>query len=132
LNSPDESGFASLLAPGCAAADAPVMIDDRRTWLLEALRGGFHGLYFSHDIGDTALAELAAANIRTLIVAAADGIVPTGTPYVIDADGLVAKRYDARPGTFYLLRPDQHVAGRWRRLDPDIIVAAFRRATATL
>ena len=28
---------------------------------------------------------------------------------------LSARRYDARPGTTYLIRPDQHVCARWRR-----------------
>ena len=34
-----------------------------------------------------------------------------------DSEGLLATRYDARPGTFYLLRPDQHVCARWRSFD---------------
>jgi 3-(3-hydroxy-phenyl)propionate hydroxylase len=107
-----------------------VLIGDRRAWLLDALRGGFHGLYFSKDTDDAtaALAELAAANIRMVVVAP----TPAKVPCVIDADGLVAKRYDARPGTFYLLRPDQHVAGRWRRLIPSTIIAALERATASV
>jgi 3-(3-hydroxy-phenyl)propionate hydroxylase len=49
---------------------------------------------------------------------------------VQDAEGLLAQRYDAQPGTVYLIRPDQHVAARWRRFDAAAIRAALRRATA--
>jgi 3-(3-hydroxy-phenyl)propionate hydroxylase len=41
----------------------------------------------------------------------------------------VARRYDARHGTAYLLRPDQHVAARWREFDPGRVRAAIARAT---
>jgi 3-(3-hydroxy-phenyl)propionate hydroxylase len=51
-----------------------------------------------------------------------------GIPVLEDAEGLLARRYDARPGTFYLLRPDQHVCARWRRFDPDLVRAALARA----
>jgi 3-(3-hydroxy-phenyl)propionate hydroxylase len=44
--------------------------------------------------------------------------------------GLVAKRYDARPGTVYLIRPDQHVAARWRTYDEGKVGAAVNRALA--
>jgi 3-(3-hydroxy-phenyl)propionate hydroxylase len=134
LNSPDEPGFAPVMAPGSVAVDAPVLVGNRRTWLLEVVRGGFHGLYFGKNAGGAvaALAELAAARIQTIIVAAATDTVPAEMPCVIDADGLVAKRYDAQPGTFYLLRPDQHVAARWRRLDTNAIIAALKRATASV
>ena len=47
-----------------------------------------------------------------------------------DAQGLAARRYDARPGTCVLIRPDQHVAARWRRFDADAARAALARATA--
>jgi 3-(3-hydroxy-phenyl)propionate hydroxylase len=48
-----------------------------------------------------------------------------------DAEGLLAQRYDAKPGTVYLIRPDQHVAARWRGIDTARIQAALRRCTAT-
>ena len=47
---------------------------------------------------------------------------------VEDAEGLLARRYDARPGTFYLLRPDGHVCARWRRLEPELVRTALARA----
>ena len=49
---------------------------------------------------------------------------------LLDSDGvqgLLAQRYDGRPGTVYLVRPDQHVAARWREFDEDQIQAALRR-----
>ena len=46
-----------------------------------------------------------------------------------DRTGLLRERYDGKPGTCYLLRPDQHVCARWRRFDIDDVRAAIRRAT---
>jgi 3-(3-hydroxy-phenyl)propionate hydroxylase len=52
-----------------------------------------------------------------------------GQMSVCDRDGLAARRCDARPGTCYLIRPDQHVAARWRRFDAAAVRAALGRAT---
>jgi len=46
-----------------------------------------------------------------------------------DARGLAATRYDARPGTVYLVRPDQHICARWREFDVARVRAAIARAT---
>ena len=35
---------------------------------------------------------------------------------VVDTDGEITRLFDARPGTFYLLRPDLHIAGRWKTI----------------
>ena len=67
--------------------------------------------------------------MRTLIVSQLDGDAPAGATLVVDHQGVAAKRLDARPGTAYLLRPDQHVAARWRRLDAAAVRAALARAT---
>jgi 3-(3-hydroxy-phenyl)propionate hydroxylase len=48
---------------------------------------------------------------------------------VEDVDGLATARYDARAGTCYLLRPDQHVCARWRAFDRGAVEAAIARAT---
>ena len=113
LSTPDSDPFPASMRPGSAAADAPVRASGRDGWLLERLRGGFTGLYF----GDTDPAGLPVSLVRI------------GPDAVEDRDGLVARRYDGRPGSFYLFRPDQHVTARWRRPDPGAIAAALARAT---
>ncbi len=59
--------------------------------------------------------------------AGAEGIVALQV-IVLPCDGVAAQRYDARPGTAYLLRPDQHVCARWRAPTADAVAAALRRA----
>jgi 3-(3-hydroxy-phenyl)propionate hydroxylase len=48
-----------------------------------------------------------------------------------DHSGLAAARWGARPGDAVLLRPDQHVAARFRAgtaASPEAVAAARRRA----
>ena len=47
---------------------------------------------------------------------------------LLDTQGLLAERYDGRPGSVYLIRPDQHVAARWRRFDAAAVRVALQRA----
>jgi 3-(3-hydroxy-phenyl)propionate hydroxylase len=70
--------------------------------------------------------------MRTLIVVprgATSGALPSGVQVIEDVEGIVAERFDAQPGTFYLLRPDQHVCARWRAFDAASVAAAIQRAT---
>ena len=43
---------------------------------------------------------------------------------------MVRERYDGRPGTVYLMRPDQHVAARFRAPDKAAIEGAMAHAAA--
>jgi 3-(3-hydroxy-phenyl)propionate hydroxylase len=49
-----------------------------------------------------------------------------------DLSGLVAARYDAEPGTAYLLRPDGYIAARFRHPTRSAFDAALARASATI
>ncbi|MEK9721542.1 MAG: FAD-dependent oxidoreductase, partial [Quisquiliibacterium sp.] len=48
---------------------------------------------------------------------------------LIDADGLVARRYDAREMTAYLVRPDQYVSARFRKFHLNSVRGALDRAS---
>ena len=52
-----------------------------------------------------------------------------GDDGLVDAKGLAAARYDAAPGTAYLLRPDGYVAARFRHPTRPALDAALARAT---
>jgi len=46
----------------------------------------------------------------------------------LDTEGLVRERFDLHPGTAYLLRPDQHIAARFRQPEPRVLTEALQRS----
>jgi 3-(3-hydroxy-phenyl)propionate hydroxylase len=55
-----------------------------------------------------------------------------GSDGYLDPAGLASTRYDAEPGTAYLLRPDGYVAARFRHPTRDALDAALARATGQI
>jgi len=136
LNTPDGDAFEGQMIPGAPLADAPVEVAGQPGWLLHQLGNRFQLLHYVDDASTLdektalALAQLAQAAIAIeAIIVAPSGQAPAGLKTLIDTDGCIAQRYDLRPGTTYLVRPDQHVAARWRALDASKIKAALARAT---
>jgi 3-(3-hydroxy-phenyl)propionate hydroxylase len=134
LNTPDSDDFDGPMRPGAPCADAPVTRGSAEGWLLDSLGGCFVGLYFAADgtlaeADAAAFATLASGPIPIETVAVTEGGTCGRLPTLVDREQRAAQRYDARPGTFYLIRPDQHVAARWRNVDPTAITAALARAT---
>ena len=128
LNTPDEDDFSPRQRPGAPCLDAPVSINGTDAWFLKQLGERFVGVYFSAD-GAVPMGLDAVGSeqipVDTLVVSA------TGTSknHIIDKNGLLHRLYDARPGTYYLIRPDQHVAGRWREFNGEKVAKGLARAT---
>jgi len=125
LSTPDHDAFTGAMVPGAPAADAPVQVEGHAGWLLDHLGGRFDLLLFDAD--DDAARELASGlgdAVRVVRISSSGAV----QGQLIDFEGHAERRYDARPGTAYLLRPDQHVAARWRSPTVDGVRAAQRRA----
>jgi 3-(3-hydroxy-phenyl)propionate hydroxylase len=118
LNTADDACFKGTMHPGTNCADAPVEVLGRRTWLLNQLGGGFVLLSFGK------------APVDSVRVGAVSAVVLEVGVDLVDPTGLLTQRYDGQPGTVYLIRPDQHVAARWRAFDGAKIEAALRRCLA--
>ncbi|MCB2069757.1 MAG: FAD-dependent oxidoreductase, partial [Ottowia sp.] len=137
LNTPDRDAFEGDMVPGAPMDDAPVRVAGRDAWLLDQVGNRFVLMVFVDEPVQPGAewaeqaAALAAAPIpvETVLVSSHDRAV-SGVPVLQDRDGLVSQRYDARPGTAYLIRPDQHVAARWRRVELSAVRDALARATA--
>jgi 3-(3-hydroxy-phenyl)propionate hydroxylase len=106
LDTPDvDTDWVQGPGPGRAMVDAPL----GEGWLVDRL-----GLRF------------------TLLLFGESMPAPEGVTMVkIEEEGLARQRYDARPGTAYLIRPDRYVAARWRQADEAAVRAALARASGT-
>ena len=141
LNTQDTDDYAGDMVPGAPATDAPVRIGEQDTWFLRQTGNAFTGIYFADGEELSverwkALRSLSESPTPvSLLLVVANGLRSKNTDganILEDVEGLVAKRYDAKPGTFYLLRPDQHVCARWRSFDADAVHSALKRATGHL
>jgi 3-(3-hydroxy-phenyl)propionate hydroxylase len=139
LNTPDADAFTGRMVPGAVALDAPVTCRGEQDWWMAQLDSGFVLALFCGDALPSAntlqalqALRMAPVPVKAVLVAGVQCDVsglPADLPVVADAEGCLAKRYDAQPGTAYLIRPDQHIAARWRAFDADAVARAVRRAT---
>lgn len=139
LNTADVETWDGVFAPGSPLPDAPVRHAGRDSWLLRHTGGGFVLLLFepapaSLGPAQRAMIEALAAAplpVRTVLVCERDGDatgLPPGTTLLLDHRHRVEQRLDASPGCALLLRPDQHLAARWRVPTLALVQAALARA----
>jgi 3-(3-hydroxy-phenyl)propionate hydroxylase len=126
LNTPDVDAFDSAIRPGAPAGDAPITHAGEAGWLLRQLGQDFTLVIY----GDALPADLAQCTVEKVLVVpgAATMQDSPGLRVVEDHEGVFARRYDAHPGSAWLLRPDQHVCARWRTPDATTVEAARQRA----
>jgi len=132
------SAFTGRMVPGAVALDAPVRdAQGNESWWLSYLDGRFVlALFCGAVTPDTATLEalrrLAHGTVPVRIVLISDGnaalTVPDDFTVVQDERACLRQRYDARPGTCYLVRPDQHIAARRREFDETVMTGALHRA----
>jgi len=127
------------MQPGAAAQDAPIQVASKDDWWLAQLRGDFTLALFSgaqppDNRTQQALQRLLLAPIpvKPLLICAPPHLAAYADcllPVICDSQGFLAQRYDARDGACYLIRPDQHIAARWRSYEPAAVADALARST---
>ena len=142
LNTPDTSEFAGDMVPGASMDDAPMRETETEAdfWLLERVGNHFMALLSVSDPSQLDTATVRASRaladapipIEVVLVSRYAGVAPGGLRVFVDCKNRFAERFDAQPGTTYLIRPDQHVAARWRAFDASALKSALARATGNL
>ena len=111
LSTPDVDHWSGSARLGAPLPDAPMRDRDGKSiWLLEALGGDETILHVPNGAPPPK----------------GDRVLVLGHD-LIDERGLFAQRFGASPGSTYLVRPDQHLAARWRHATPSMIEIASRR-----
>ncbi len=139
LNTSDTDRFPPVMQPGSVCADAPVRSHGNDGWLLNHLGNDFACMVNANMTGQalktlkTEIAQLQELKprCRLLLIDAAQSFAASiGSRDQILEDPLhiIQQRYDLQAGNVYLIRPDQHVCGRWRTLNGRAIARALKRA----
>jgi 3-(3-hydroxy-phenyl)propionate hydroxylase len=123
LSTPDCDSWRGGPRPGTSMWDAPVTArDGTARHLTDA--------FIAQGKRFTVLAFENGRSIDTPDGVGAIGIGGEGS--FVDSESLASARYDAEPGTAYLLRPDGYVAARFRHPTRSRLDAALARASGTI
>ena len=125
LSTPDRDSFSCAIKPGAPAVDGPVQVSGRMVSLLDQVGGRFDLLVFDGTERTTGALESEFGSIRVARIASEQGAT---AGVFADSEKLATRRYDAQAGTVYLLRPDQHIAARWRKPSVADVRSALRCA----
>ena len=131
LTTADTDAFQAGPEPGAPLVNHRLAEDD---YLLVHLGTGFTLFCF---VGDQApMADMAAVtealrdtdtDLGFLRIGGGPGPDPRGE-VIADTTGSLREAYGAGSGALYLVRPDRHVAGRWKVPEPNRVIAAIHRA----
>ncbi len=109
LNGPDDPLLPEATRPGAPILDAPVADG----WLTDRIGGRF---------------QLFAVNAEAGAVRSGAQVAEPVSVRAGEADALRRRYLGDCDQAFYLIRPDQHVAARWRAFDPGAVAAAMTKA----
>ena len=117
LSTPDHDRFTTGPRPGAPIPDGPVAdVQGKARHLSEALGPDFTLLVFGPVVPECPWPDVALVQIDE-------------AKQLLIADGeLLEKRFDGKSGTVYLIRPDGHVAARFRTANSAMIERALQRA----
>jgi 3-(3-hydroxy-phenyl)propionate hydroxylase len=120
LSTADQDSWRGGPRPGASMRDAPIAERSGSSmFLTEAfIKQGTRFTLLAFGNGAASSAPEGVGSIR---IGGDDGLV--------DAAGLAGARYDAEPGTAYLLRPDGYIAARFRHPTRLALEAALARAS---
>jgi 3-(3-hydroxy-phenyl)propionate hydroxylase len=119
LNESETRGaFSGGARAGMPAPEAKLRTLQGEGYLTQLFGSGFVALHFSNrpnppgSLGQASETAAARAATARIVRVASHGNPDAST--VIDELGQAWPRYDAAEGTFYIIRPDGYVMGRWR------------------
>jgi 3-(3-hydroxy-phenyl)propionate hydroxylase len=121
-----DAEFASGPISGSASPNAELA---DRSHLLDQAGDGMTAILFGGDIESTEqavlLEQLRKLNPRFVLLAIQGPGSESRAREIADGNGEIARLFGAAPGSLYLLRPDLHIAGRWKSIEPaEILLTA--------
>jgi len=129
--SDDNAAFGAGPVNGAPAQNIRLGEND---YLFDHLGASFYLFYFSQDGEVPAALTLMEESIRArevpfaLVHISGSGRSSHQGLVIDDRHGHMAMRYGATHGTGYLVRPDQHICGRWKAVDSGDLLTALQRA----